>query len=91
MNRYTLLAALSIGWFVGVLMVSCDHQSTAKRESYRKPHVVKLWSGGKAVGEWRAKYRPQRHSEGNSIMGFIDSGTNTYVMLRGTISVEQTE
>ena len=84
------------GWGIAALLfVSCgDDTAAAKREANYKPHVVKLWSGGNAVSEWRSTERPESHREhGNrtSILGFVDAETGTYVMLRGTISVEQTE
>lgn len=85
-----LLASL----FIASLLISCDDTAQAKHDANYKPHVVKLWSGGKAVDEWRSKERPESHREhGNrtSILAFVDSDTGTYVMLRGTISVEQTE
>lgn len=90
-NAVFCLGCIMMLVFLFLLLSGCDHQSEAKRQAYKKPHVVKLWSGGEAVMEWRAKYRPQRDSEGSSLMGFIDNETNTYVLLRGTISVEQAE
>lgn len=82
------------GWGIAALMfLGCDETAAAKHEADHKPHVVKLWSGGKAVGQWRSNQRPESHYDGRrtSILAFVDSKTGTYVMLRGTISVEQTE
>lgn len=85
------VACIMLIAFLFLLLSGCDQTSTAKAKAYEKPHTVVLWSGGKAVRQWRSRVRPLRDSQGSSLMGFVDDETGTYVMLRGTISVEQTE
>ena len=68
-------------------MFSCTDASRKNYTTLGKPGIVKLYSGGKLVGEWKSTGKIIT-LDGSDGWQFVDSATNKLIRVTGAVVIE---